>query len=135
MIKINERFTIERYQFGWELHETKKGQSREGKQIDVVTTTFYATLPGIINSILDKTAGRETITELKGILLAFEQIQKEIIESIDMAGIKELCKVDKYVRSDEVAEEDEEVNTISEEEDDETEVIQDTITTIQRRKL
>ncbi len=136
MIKINDKFTIERYQFGWQLHETKKGMSRENKAIEVTDTFFYGSLPGVIQSVLDKVAGAETITDLKSILVAFKQVQKEIVASIDMAGIKELCKVDKYVRSyDSDEDEPEELAVNPDEEDDEPEAIADVVTIPQRRKL
>lgn len=136
MIKINDRFTIERYQFGWQLHETKKGVSRDNKPMEYIDTTFYGFLPGVIHSVLDKVAGAETITDLKSILTALKQTQKEIIESIDMAGIKELYKVDKYVRSyDSDEEEAEEIAVDPDEEDDEVEVPQDVVSIPQRRKL
>lgn len=81
MIKINDRFSIEKDPYCWVLYETKKGKSRKtGKEAVSQKSTYHANIPQICEAILSKSGGEyKTIEDLKDL---FENAVERLTETI-----------------------------------------------------
>ena len=74
MIKINDRFSIERDQYNWLLHEWRDGQDKDGNPKKQKSTTYHATIQQVFNAVLDRSAGRcESIEELRDLLKSLKE--------------------------------------------------------------
>lgn len=56
-MKINDRFSTERDEWCWHLHETVMGQDEDGNPKEQVRTTYHANLSQVLDAVLDKQLG------------------------------------------------------------------------------
>lgn len=85
MIKINERFSIERDTYTWKLHDTTP--NKEGsKHATSTRTTYPANLKQVCNAVLDKSAsGCESIESL---ISRLDELTSELYAAISEAGLR-----------------------------------------------
>jgi hypothetical protein len=75
MIKINERFRINRYPFGWELHDTAPSMDKDGHPSLATRVTYHPNLKFVLRSVIDKSAG--DCRELKEVIAHIDRVVKE----------------------------------------------------------
>lgn len=86
-MQINDRFTFERDQYGWQVHEWSTGESRkkghEGEKIKTCKTSYHPTLFSACKSVIDRMAGDcESLEEIVELLNKSEEIAKQILGEI-----------------------------------------------------
>ena len=75
MIKINEKFSLEKDAYGWKLHEFRNGKDKDGNQKVKSSVTFHANINQVCNRLVDRTLGEcETILEFERAILNAENI-------------------------------------------------------------
>ena len=69
MIKFNDRFSFERDQHCWHLHETYMGKKKGGGKKEHTRTTYHANLQQICEVIIDRSCGEcESLDEIVSLL-------------------------------------------------------------------
>jgi hypothetical protein len=83
IIRISERFEIERDNYGWTLHEYSDGISREGLPIRSKRTTYPGRLDVVCSRILDGCGSEaSTVAEL---LDTIKATKAELLQAIQAA--------------------------------------------------
>lgn len=81
MIKVNDRFSFERDQYCWHLHEFRDGTDKKGNPKKSKKTSYYANLSQISKAIIDRTAGGfNSLEEIKELLATAESILVKELE-------------------------------------------------------
>jgi len=88
VIKINERFSTERYQFGWRLYDTTptepKGDKPPKKEFSV-NITYYPSLDFVCKAVLDKSlVNIPDLERMRGLIL---EVSKDIETAVAEAKI------------------------------------------------
>lgn len=83
MIRINERFSIERDQYGWNLYETYMGQNEAGEPVERTRKTFpgrlWVALHRIVESCGDSAGNvAELRDEIRLTVAQFKEATKDI---------------------------------------------------------
>ena len=72
MIKINDKFRVERDKYQWLLIESKDGLSKKQEPIVTTRTTYHGTLKQCCNEIAERMMGEcESVKEIKKALNDF----------------------------------------------------------------
>lgn len=83
MVKINERFSIERDKYQWVLVEHKNGTSKKGEAIKTEARSYYPKLEQICNEIVEREAGDcATVKEIIVSLKLGQEYAKTILEVV-----------------------------------------------------
>ena len=84
MIRINNRFEIDRDKYCWHLIEWRDGIGKgknEGKPIRTSHTTYHANLTQVCNEVIERSAGN--VDSLAAIPAMLEQVKGELLEAIN----------------------------------------------------
>ena len=74
MIKINDKFSVERDKYQWLLHESKDGIGKDKQPIVTTRTTYHGTLKQCCNEIAERMMGEcESVTEILKALDSFDR--------------------------------------------------------------
>ncbi len=87
LLRINDRFTIERDTYNWTIIEQRPGESREGEPITSEKRTYHARLSHALVRVIDITAG-STDGSPAAILAAINHATAEIQAACLMIGFK-----------------------------------------------
>lgn len=75
MIKLNDRFSFDRYTYGWMLHETYIGTDKDGGDKEQVRVTYHGGLDDICGAVIDRSAGDcDSMKELRILLKDAESV-------------------------------------------------------------
>ena len=83
MIKFNDRFSYEKDQHCWHLHETYIGKKKGGGEKEHTRTTYHANLRQICEVIIDRSCGDcESLEEIISLLKnAVEMLTKHATDN------------------------------------------------------
>lgn len=81
MIKINDRFSYDRDSRCWRLHETVRGENKDGKPTENTYITYFPKLEHLFNMVIDKSAGFAA-NEGMSVLNAINFAKTEVIYSL-----------------------------------------------------
>ncbi len=87
MIRINNRFEIDRDRYCWHLTEWRDGIGKgknEGKPIRTSQTTYHASLIQICDEVMDRSAGN--VDSLAAIPAMLQANRQELLEAIKEIG-------------------------------------------------
>ena len=80
MIKINDTYSINRYNHGWELHEKYDGKDKKGNPKVATRLSFYPSLRLICSAVIDRSAGE--CTELNQVIRKIDETVVELKEAL-----------------------------------------------------
>ena len=85
MIKINDKFSVERDKYQWLLHESKDGLSKKQEPIATTRTTYHGTLKQCCNEIVERMMGEcETVQQIETALEYFESTIETVLLTIEV---------------------------------------------------
>ena len=81
MIKINDKYSIERDRYCWNLHEYREGVNPKTKEPTISKhTTYHSDLEQICSTVLDKSG--EEIKEVNDLMDAIFKAKQELLMAI-----------------------------------------------------
>jgi len=85
MIKINDKFSIERDNYNWMLHEVKDGTNKLGEPIKTNRTTYHATIKQCVEKIAERMMGKcESVQQIVDALGFFENTLDDVLAKIEV---------------------------------------------------
>ncbi len=85
MIKINDKFSVERDKYQWLLIESKDGLSKKQEPIVTTRTTYHGTLKQCCNEIAERMMGEcESVQGIETLLESIETIIDDVLAKIEV---------------------------------------------------
>lgn len=85
MIKINDKFSVERDKYQWLLIESKDGLSKKQEPIVTTRTTYHGTLKQCCKEIAERMMGEcESVQGIEALLESFETIIDDVLAKIEV---------------------------------------------------
>jgi hypothetical protein len=80
MIKINDRFSMERTQRCWTLYDKRPSDNPKNKSGFSVRESYYSRLGQVVDEIFDRTP--EGCKSLREMYLKMQQVKKEVFQGL-----------------------------------------------------
>ncbi len=80
MITIDDRFSIKKYTYGWELHDTTKSEDSKSKTGFTTRVSFHPNIKKICFAIIDRSAG--DCKNVKKLISTIEKSTKKLSKKL-----------------------------------------------------